>query len=299
MNELEQLESYQDISYAKLSTEDTLHFMKYGSKPLESDKLKSSYVLPTRYFNNSRSQKASYIGHSRRYNETTDKTPKTHRREGSNTGSTPHESERLSDLRKSTNISIRKTIDEIERQLINRKSITPNKSLIDINDRPVLNINSSFMDTDGAEDRPTDNFESPKSMFTDLKGFESFRKDSDDCVKIGTDFRSPMFGFSKKFVFSDYKVARQDSVCITVNSSGLGTGRNLEEEYFLMVICIQLTVAIKMNSDYMQHVMFLSGEELYKTALRENIPFFKVKYIQWHIWIESMLYNQYLKLRNL
>ena len=212
VNELEQLESYHEASYAKLSTEDTLHFMRYGSKPLESDKLKSSYVLPTRYFNNTRSQKASYIG--RRYNEVADKTPKTHRREGSNTASTPHESERLSELRKSTNISIRKTIDEIERQLINRKSITPNKSIIDINERAVLNINASFMDTDGAEDRATDNFESPKSMFTDLKGFESFRKDSDDCVKLGTDFRSPMFGFSKKFVFSDYKIARQDSLSI-------------------------------------------------------------------------------------
>ena len=131
VNELEQLESYHEASYAKLSTEDTLHFMKYGSKPLESDRLKSSYVLPTRYFNDNRSQKASYIG--RRYNEVEDKTPKTHRREGSNRASTPHESERLSDLRKSTNISIRKTIDEIERQLISRKSMTPNKSIIDIN----------------------------------------------------------------------------------------------------------------------------------------------------------------------
>lgn len=52
-----------------------------------------------------------------------------------------------------------------------------------------------------------------------------------------------------------------------------------------------------MSSDYMQDVMFLSGEELYRSALRENIPFFKVTSIQWHIWIESMLYNQHIKLR--
>lgn len=201
--------------------------------------MKSSYILPSKFLNNStRSLHTSHLAHSRRFLESVDKASKTLRIDDSQLDTSPYDSDRFSELRKSTNLSIRKTINELERQLINRKSITPNKSLLDNNERRVLNINTSFIDTDGAEDPYADNFESPKSVFADFKDFESFRKDSDDCSKSGFEFKSPMFGYNKKFVFSEYRVVKQDSVCIDAHTAGLGSGsgRNLEEEYFLMVM---------------------------------------------------------------
>lgn len=245
MNELEQLEIYQDATDAKYSTEESINYAKFGSKlpRYEADKLKSSYILPSRILNSSTPNLCkSYLNPSRRYLESIDNSSRTPRMYDSHLDispySNPQESDRLKELRKSTHLSIRKTIDELERQLINRKSITPNKSLLDNNQRLVLNMNTSFMDTDGAEDRPTDNLESPQSVFTDFKAFESFRKDSDECLKNVMNFKSPAFGLSKKFVFEENRVMKQDSVCITPNTSGLGcnNGRNLEEEYFLMVM---------------------------------------------------------------
>ncbi|OMJ90250.1 hypothetical protein SteCoe_7454 [Stentor coeruleus] len=67
--------------------------------------------------------------------------------------------------------------------------------------------------------------------------------------------------------------------------------KNPLEEYFTLVIYIQITQAVKLNSPYMDAICIIPPNELYERALKQDIPFHR-----WHVWVESQLTAAYIEI---
>lgn len=186
--------------------------------------------------------------------------------------------------RRSTRIAIRKTITEIERQLVNRKSYMVSSRL---SNESIFNQSFSHIDKiEESEISPH-----PHKEFTNFDSFSNVielpvpEKSSIDYL------HSPTFEVSQDKKFSDpesFRLMTIDHAHI-ISNIGLGSDRSLEEEYFLM-----LTASAKINSNHLNELCTVSGEKLYEIVKRYNIPFYKVMNIQWHIWIEKVMSIEYL-----
>jgi hypothetical protein len=170
--------------------------------------------------------------------------------------------------RSSTREAIRKTITEIERQLINRRSYMISSK---ISNESIFNQSISHIDkVDDADLSPIHNKE-----FTNFDSFSNVMELPEPETTL-EQLHSPRFDMNPtedKSESDSLAMANVDSFSIICNT-GMGSGRSLEEEYFLM-----LTIASKMNSKHLNDICYVSGEKLYEIAKSYNIPFFKVTFI--------------------
>lgn len=130
----------------------------------------------------------------------------------------------------------------------------------------------------------------PRASFLGLPSLES---DSDSCEEALVTLSPRGKSGCKHFVFDSFQgLLSLDKVhSIEVKGSDqVSNHKDPGKEYFALA-----SQAVKMNSPYMDTICTVSTKELYAKAVRNSIPFHKVRLMQWHIWIESQLTSAYLE----
>ncbi|CAG9326879.1 unnamed protein product [Blepharisma stoltei] len=91
------------------------------------------------------------------------------------------------------------------------------------------------------------------------------------------------------------QLAKDSKIITNINSILLKPQNSCEfagrkepaEEYFILS-----TQAVKLNLSYMDAICIIPPKDLYRKALKENVPFHT-----WHQWIEKQLYSAYIQLK--
>lgn len=135
--------------------------------------------------------------------------------------------------------------------------------------------------------------EKPSKPRASFLGLHSLESDSESCEEALVTLSPRGKSGSKHFAFDSFQpfLTLQQLPGTELRGVEQETGRkDPGQEYFALA-----SQAVKLNSPYMDTICTVSTKELYDKAVRNSIPFHKVRARQWHIWIESQLTTAYLE----